>query len=246
MDYSFWSEVTSSWNNTCIQDSDPNYHLYPIVRKCIAHQNEKIQDITAEHCNTRHSYICPNSLTSKTDCKKIDKFFCDQSKSCIDHDKTCDGIVHCVHAEDEDWDLCKTKFDETATFKCIEKNRGSYNIFITATPCSGQCRDENCDQDRRVVGASIGLTFAAIVGICSYIHFKTTKKYPAKNSDIIKKIDLNTANARNALKGDDLAKIKVIINSINKVQKYEVLNNFAYLFTYVCTYVLSIHRMIMT
>ena len=67
----------------------------------------------------------------------------------------------------------------------------------------------------------------SIIGICSYIHFKTTKKYPAKNSDIIKKIDLNTANASNALKGDDLAKIKVIINSIHKVRKYEVLNNFA-------------------
>ena len=207
-DYSFWSNITLSWNNTCI--SDPNSDTYPIVRKCIVHQKENIQ---IEHCKS-HLDTCPNSTKNEKDCEENGKFFCKMSKSCIDQTKTCDGIVHCIGAEDEDFNLChqasKSIFPETATIPCNEIGRGSYNIKILATPCSGECRDENCDQDWRILSVFIGFTFAGIATMCAYLHFRTTKRYPTIVSDDPENIDEETAEARSNFRGNVLAKIKVI------------------------------------
>ena len=207
--------------------------MYPYVRKCHAHKHyqNKSESITDNYCgkfegrveSTTGTFgfhdICPNSTNNETDCKE-NQFFCKQSKSCIDQAKKCNGIINCVEGEDEDFDLCqessKSIFPETATISCKEINRtGSYNIGILATPCNGvkECRDgrdENCDQDWRILSAFIGITFAGIVAICSYLHFRTTKRYPTIVSDDPENIDEETAEARSNFRGNVLAKIKVI------------------------------------
>ena len=213
-DYSFWSNITLSWNNTCI--SDPNSDTYPIVRKCIAHQKENIQ---IEHCKS-HLDTCPNSTKNEKDCEENGKFFCKMSKSCIDQTKTCDGIVHCIGAEDEDFNLChqasKSIFPETATIPCNEIGRGSYNIKILATPCNGvlECSDgsdeEDCEQNWKILGTFIGFIFVGIIAISSYVHFQTTKRYPTIILDAPENTCDEIAKYRSGLRGDLLVNIKVI------------------------------------
>ena len=70
--------------------------------------------------------ICPNLFESQKECEEKGKFFCKNSKSCIEKAKVCDGVVHCLDAMDEDFELCQHTFPETATFRCIEKNRDRY------------------------------------------------------------------------------------------------------------------------
>ena len=158
------------------------------------------------HIDNNHT--CPNTATSEKDCSGGEKFFCQESKSCIDLTQTCDGIVHCIRAEDEDWDLCKSKFkfDETATIECNQTKRGSYDLLIKGIPCSGECKNETCEQDKKVLKNAIGFSFLVIISICAYIHIKITKKYPAKAFDPPEKIDQETANS---LRGDSLVEIKV-------------------------------------
>ena len=197
--------------------------LYPFARKCIAHEKyqNKSQDSTKDSCGKYEAFnlkagkreftdICPNS-SNETDCKGKGNefFFCKKSKSCLDKTKICDGIVHCIHGEDEEIELCKSTFPETATIHCKEPDRGSYDITILATPCSGECKDENCDTDWRILSAFVGFTFAAIAFLCSCIHFRTTKKYPTVVSDDPEIIDEEIANARQNYKGNVLANIKV-------------------------------------
>ena len=202
---------------------DSDRALYPYVRKCHAHKHyqKKSQNISDNHCGKFAVFkinwkfelldICPYSANNETDCKE-NEFFCELSKSCVHQDKTCDGIINCVQGEDEDWKLCKTKFkfDETATIECYQAKRGSYNLLIKATPCSGECKDENCDQDWKVLSAFISFTFVVIILISSYIHFKTTNKYPTMISDAPENIDDETAKYRSGLKGDSLVQIKVL------------------------------------
>ena len=137
---------------------DDQYALYPFARKCIAHEKyqHKTQKSTKNSCGKykgnkgwtngiwngkekQQLDICPNS-TNETDCKGNEFFFCKKSKSCLDMAKICDGIVHCIFGEDEAWNLCNSKFtfEETATRECYQSNRGTYDLFIKATPCSGE------------------------------------------------------------------------------------------------------------
>ena len=208
------------------------YALYPYARKCIAHEKyqHKTQKSTKNSCGKykgnkgwtngiwngkekQQLDICPNS-TIEADCKGNEFFFCKKSKSCLDMAKICDGIVHCIFGEDEAWNLCNSKFtfEDTATRECYQSNRGTYDLFIKATPCSGECRDENCDTDWKILSAFVSFTFAAIIFLCSFVHFRTTKKYPTIVSDDPEIIDEEIANARQNYKGNVLANIKVINN----------------------------------
>ena len=227
-DYSFWSSIEN-----CI--TDPNEvdkkhrALYPYARKCIAHEKyqNKSQASTKNSCgkyggqnSATHPVsaeildICPNSAI-ETDCKG-NEFFCNQSKSCVEKAKICDGIVHCIFGEDEDWDLCKTefKFDEAATIECNQSDRGSFNLPIKATPCNGirECsdiNDEDCGESRTVLIISIVIAFVLILALCIFIHYKTITKYPTQISDDPEFIDDETAKYCSNLKGNRLAQIKV-------------------------------------
>ena len=89
----------------------------------------------------------PNYQGSK--CKQ-DSYFCPSSKICIPKKWLCDGAVQCIRGDDEDFNLCKDTFPESATIKCLESNQTFYKIWIKATPCDGvtECKDgedEDCD-----------------------------------------------------------------------------------------------------
>ena len=218
--------------------------MYPYARKCIAHEKyqNKSQASTKNSCGKyvgRNSAtlvldeildICPNS-TNETDCKG-NEFFCDQSKSCVEKAKICDGIVHCIFGEDEDWDLCKSPFPETATVQCKEIDRGSYNITILATPCNGirECgekNDEDCEKDWIAIILSLSTTFVLILVLFAVLFYKVTKEFRAIVPYVAENIDEETANTRSALKGDALAKLKVRLYSLENLSKHQ--NNFIYI-----------------
>ena len=74
-------------------------------------------------------------------------FYCQVSKTCIEKNKICDGVVHCIIGEDESLEACEhvfhERFSKSARIICLEVNRTSYNFWIKAIPCNGivECKD---------------------------------------------------------------------------------------------------------
>ena len=139
LDYSFWkvpvNGVAKCYNGIISPD-------FTYARRCFAN----LSDDLSTSCIVGD--YCPNSVHNSSDCTH---FFCSKSKTCVEYDKTCDGICHCMYCEDESFEgLCEYTFPEAATIKCVEANRSSdINITILATPCNGvrEClniNDENC------------------------------------------------------------------------------------------------------
>ena len=139
-DYSFWSEKKTI--DHCIGKMSSVYgqyvnSQYPYARKCSALKNQNMEVENSYTCgyfkvhsiesDTRVNLdICPNSIESQKECEEKGKFFCKNSKSCIEKAKVCDGVVHCLDAMDEEFELCQHTFPETASFRCKEKNRDRY------------------------------------------------------------------------------------------------------------------------
>ena len=140
-DYSFWSAKKTI--DHCIRRPSGyqfhNYYndQYPYARKCLPLKNENKEVENSYTCGyfTVESIesnkpvnldICPNSIESQKECEEKGKFFCKNSKSCIEKAKVCDGVVHCLDAMDEEFELCQHTFPETASFRCKEKNRDRY------------------------------------------------------------------------------------------------------------------------
>ena len=121
--------------------------------------------------------------------------------------------MHCINAEDEDFEICQHEedvFPEEATIKCIE-NRLGYDIEIWAKPCDGvqDCRDgsdENCD-DRKDIhyGVVIGLILLTNV-IYHYLKWHCLKW---SSQNILSTDSRQISFAYNSSMGDDLANIKV-------------------------------------
>ena len=122
------------------------------------------------------------------------------------------------------------------TVQCKEIDRGSYNITILATPCNGirECsdyNDEDCEKDWIAIIISISTTFVVILVLFAILHYRVTKKFPSTVPYVTEKLNEETINARSAIKGDVLAKIKVILYSSENLSRNQ--NNSIY---YVCTY----------
>ena len=123
-DFTFWAD------KKCYNDIEPsNYTIfyqptnYTIARYC----SKAAGNETKKTCSEK-SPLWRNE----------ESYFCEKSKMCIPKSWTCDGSVHCVYADDEDFDLCQDTFPEGATFKCLQANTSSsYNITIYAVPCDG-------------------------------------------------------------------------------------------------------------
>ena len=135
-DFSFWSDITKSFNNSCISDENGDY---PVVRKCITHKMPANKEMINKYCGfswnclIRRIEACPNSKT-KSECDKTDDFYCSKSMSCIRKSDICDGIVHCYHGEDEDLENCAHIYPQTATIKCLEINRGRIETLFVEIP----------------------------------------------------------------------------------------------------------------
>ena len=152
---------------------------------------------------------CPNSIQNSSDCLH---FFCSKSKTCVENDKTCDGICHCMYCEDESFEeLCENTFPEAATIKCIEANRSSdINITILATPCNGvrEClniNDENCQSEMYITAIIMTLFFFVIFCGWNYIHVTTG----IKSEKSIQLFCQTNSIPQPRRKGDALAKLKV-------------------------------------
>ena len=94
---------------------------------------------------------CPNSSNEEECSKKGDNYFyCYLSKTCIDWDKLCDGVVHCIMGEDETLKNCTdtAQYPPNAKEKCSDSSKPWYDIPILAIHCDGlvECKygeDEN-------------------------------------------------------------------------------------------------------
>ena len=68
-------------------------------------------------------------------------FRCDKSDNdyCVPESALCDGMSHCPHAEDEDFEICldQGSFPPLATIKCSRPNTYNVNITINAVKCDG-------------------------------------------------------------------------------------------------------------
>ena len=106
--------------------------------------------------------ICPGTNITEKECKNQGKFFCEESKSCIENAKLCDGVIHCLDGADENFEICHHTFPESATIKCLEKNRNNYHIEILATPCNNVAECEN-DEDEQCDKNSIANIIVSVV-----------------------------------------------------------------------------------
>ena len=124
------------WQDKCF--SKEIAQNYTLARNCnVTHNDSSIgKKVTEDSCLATKF---PTSSVGIYD----DSFYCNRSKTCIPKSFTCNGAVNCVHAEDEDFELCKHTFPEGATVYCQEANRTQYNISIYAVPCDGiiECKD---------------------------------------------------------------------------------------------------------
>ena len=131
--------------------------------------------------------ICPNS-TTQSECNG---FYCNVSQSCIKQEQKCDGIVHCLNAEDENFDECHNTFKESATIECRERNRASkFNITIKATPCNEEreCEDkddEDCEKNNRLIYSLLFCAFVLIAIICYSVRYSVHYSIKRRQQDVV-------------------------------------------------------------
>ena len=123
-------------------------------------------------------------------------------------EKKCDGVVHCIKGEDENFETCKDTYPEEATITCIEDRPIGYDIWIKAVPCNGikECRsreDEECEiSDNILLGtmAAIFLVLLLVSILMRYFIWRYRSKsnaYPKAQCDF------------EIRKGNDLVNLKV-------------------------------------
>ena len=205
-DYSFFKD-----SNRCLKVKPSTHYkrTHPIL--C---QNAEINcsETWSEEKDGTKPLFCPNS-SNQLDCSKKEFFYCNISQTCLPKMKTCDGIVHCLHGEDEADELCfdTISFPEEATVKCVE-DRPYYNFTIMSLPCDGlrECKngeDEDCHLERAHLVLIIFSYFQVTFFIWLFLRLQIgcSVKTPKYEPDEWDKRNCTT------LKGDRLANLKVSI-----------------------------------
>ena len=122
--------------------------------------------------------------------------------------------MHCINAEDEDFEICQHDFPEEATIKCIE-NRLGYDIEIWAKPCDGvrDCRDgsdENCDDRKDIHGGVIlGLSLILVTNVIYHYLKWHCLEWSSHSISSYYIWDGQIFFNYSSLMGDDLANLKV-------------------------------------
>ena len=122
--------------------------------------------------------------------------------------------MHCINAEDEDFEICQHDFPEEATIKGIE-NRLGYDIEIWAKPCDGvrDCRDgsdENCDDRKDIHGGVIlGLSLILVTNVIYHYLKWHCLEWSSHSISSYHIWDGQIFFNYSSLMGDDLANLKV-------------------------------------
>ena len=222
-DYAFWHD------KVCYNNSEEVAENYSRVRYCDTYKEFKPENETQQSCNEKTLWLNPPYLLDKEE-----TFYCKISKTCIPRSWTCNGLVNCIFGEDEDFELCKSTFPESATIKCLEGNRGLFNVTILAVPCNGiiECKHEEDEKSctwywSYTINALLIAYVIVTVGWCftyfyAYMTLKSDLQKPTEEliakyqpeqtykDIVIQKIsdELETTNL-SKLKGDALANLKV-------------------------------------
>ena len=95
-------------------------------------EHEKNQELLIENHDLKMTYNIIYQLTQlpKEPLYAYAKDCNYDPKNCSTEENLCDGIVHCLDGRDEHDCLQKANFPEEATFRCIEDQRGKYNLEI--------------------------------------------------------------------------------------------------------------------
>ena len=126
-----------------------------------------------------------------------------------------------MNGEDEQFDICEETYPEEATIKCVENRLEGINLTIKAIPCNGikECRDgedeDNCEEKRIYFQIIIASLMVITQTVYLYIRIVKKQKWKQKNLDSFGKVfqDNYKLGECGDLKGDDLAKLKVIIEA---------------------------------
>ena len=139
-------------------------------------------------------------------------FYSSENNIWLSHlDDTCDGIFHCLHGEDESFELCEHVFPEIATIKCIENRAEGIDLTILAIPCDGikECRDgsdEDCETNNTILYSSMIIFLFLTIFIWCWIRYNV-HKYSYRYEPTIQQDDHDIDYQ--SLKGDQLAQLKV-------------------------------------
>ena len=123
----------------------------------------------------------------------------------------CDGIVHCMHGDDENFELCKNRkvFADEATIECVENRPKGLDITILAIPCNNvtECRDgrdENCEETYIIFGTVVSTI--TIMTFAIHIYWMNFMDKVTEDDD---NIEIVYPKEPWKSKGDKLAELKV-------------------------------------
>ena len=124
-----------------------------------------------------------------------------------------------MNGEDEQFDICEETYPEEATIKCVENRLEGFNVTIMAIPCNGiqECRngedENNCKENQKVFQIIIASLMVITQAVYLYIRIVKKQKWKKTNLKSFGKgfQDNYKPGECGDLKGDDLAKLKVII-----------------------------------
>ena len=126
-----------------------------------------------------------------------------------------------MKGEDEQFDICNSAYPEEATIECWENRQEGFDVWIKAVPCNGikECRngeDEyHCEEDQNVFQIIIASLMVITQAVYLYIRIVKKQKWKKTNLKSFGKGFQDNYKPGECcdLKGDDLAKLKVIIEA---------------------------------
>ena len=198
----------SRYNHSFVPETSDGYRYFCEDK----FKDVKLKDVIDFNFDTSASLPC---LNTKPLCLNLGKdyYHCPKSETCIKREKLCDGIVHCLNGDDEDFELCSSNFPNGATIECEEANRAEYSILILATPCDNirECKngeDEDFCSQLEFIKRTVQLVFIGSI-VCIWLAIYLLARKRNFTQTITKShAELNHGYCI-GMKGEDLVILKV-------------------------------------